>query len=63
MFRDIAALAAFAAELRVLQDNPADDALSWKYGLGPAMRSESLRLLEIRNWLERQVLPRAAQRA
>jgi GMP synthase (glutamine-hydrolysing) len=63
MFRDIAALTAFAAELRVLQSNPADAALAWKHGLGPAMRSEPLRLLEIRNWLEGQVLPRAAQRA
>jgi len=62
MFRDIAALEAFAAELRVLQANAADDALLWKHGLGPAMRDESLRLAEIRNWLQLQVLPGAAQR-
>ena len=55
MFRDTAALAAFAAELRALQAHPADAALLWKHGLGPAMRSETLRLLEIRNWLEVQV--------
>jgi GMP synthase (glutamine-hydrolysing) len=63
MFRDLDALAAFAAELRALQANPADAALLWKHGLGPAMRSEALRLLEIRNWLEVQVRPRAARRA
>jgi GMP synthase (glutamine-hydrolysing) len=63
MFRDAAALAAFAAELRALQANPADAALLWKHGLGPAMRSEALRLLEIRNWLEVQVRPRVARRA
>jgi GMP synthase (glutamine-hydrolysing) len=61
MFRDAAALAAFAADLRFLQDNPADPPLLWKHGLGPAMRTETLRLLEIRNWLETRVLPRAAR--
>jgi GMP synthase (glutamine-hydrolysing) len=63
MFRDAAALAAFTADLRALQKNPGDPALLWKHGLGPAMRSEALRLLEIRNWLQVQVLPRVAQRA
>jgi GMP synthase (glutamine-hydrolysing) len=61
MFPDTAALAAFAAELRALQANPSDTTLLWKYGLGPAIRSETLRLLEIRNWLEAQVLPRATR--
>jgi GMP synthase (glutamine-hydrolysing) len=56
MFRDSAALAAFAAELRALQANPADSALLWKHGLGPAVRDEALRLLEIRNWLQNRVL-------
>jgi hypothetical protein len=42
--------------------NPADTALLWKYGLGPAMRAEALRLLEIRNWLDTEVLPRATRR-
>ena len=59
MFRDSAALAAFAAELRALAANPADPALLWKHGLGAAMRTEALRLLEIRNWLQAQVLPHA----
>jgi GMP synthase (glutamine-hydrolysing) len=55
-FRDMAALSAFAADLRVLQANPTDAPLLWRHGLGPAMRSESPRLLEIRNWLESNVL-------
>jgi GMP synthase (glutamine-hydrolysing) len=59
MFRDAPALAAFAADLRALQAAPADAALLWKHGLGPAMSNEALRLLEIRNWLRVQVLPRA----
>jgi len=58
MFRDLGALKEFANELRALQSNPADATLLWKYGLGPAMRSESARLLEISNWLRTQVLPR-----
>jgi GMP synthase (glutamine-hydrolysing) len=63
MFADVAALAAFANELRTLQANPSDTTLLWKHGLGPAMRTEALRLLEIRNWLEAEVLPRAARAA
>ena len=61
MFRDAPALAAFAGELRALQANPSDTRLLWKHGLGPAMRTETLRVLEIRNWLEAQVLPRATR--
>ncbi len=61
MFRDASALAEFTADLRALQANPSDSALLWKHGLGPAMQSEALRLLEIRNWLEALVLPRAAR--
>jgi GMP synthase (glutamine-hydrolysing) len=59
MFRDAPALSAFAADLRALQAAPADPTLLWKHGLGPAMSNEALRLLEIRNWLNVKVLPRA----
>ena len=62
MFRDRPALDAFAAELRTLQANPSDATLSWKHALGPAVQTEALRLLEIRNWLQAQVLPRSRQR-
>ena len=61
IFADASALAAFAAELRALQANPADTTLLWKHGLGPAVRTETLRLLEIRNWLESVVRPRATR--
>jgi len=63
MFADAAGLANFAAELRGLQANPFDAPLLWKHGLGPAMGNETLRLLEIRNWLQRQVIPCAVRRA
>jgi GMP synthase (glutamine-hydrolysing) len=59
MFRDAPALSAFAADLRALQAAPADTTLLWQHGLGPAMSNEALRLLEIRNWLNVKVLPRA----
>ena len=62
MFCDHSALLTFAAELRALQANPADRTLLWKHALGPAMQTESLRLLEIGNWLAAQVLPRRTQR-
>jgi GMP synthase (glutamine-hydrolysing) len=62
MFRDSAALSAFAAELRALGANPTDSTLLWRHGLGPAMREDRLRTLEIRNWLQSQVLPGTAKR-
>lgn len=62
MFRDRPALNAFAAELRTLQTNPSDTTLSWKHALGSTVRNEALRLLEIRNWLQAQVLPRRSRR-
>jgi GMP synthase (glutamine-hydrolysing) len=58
IFGNGAALSSFAAELRTLQSSPTDPALLWKHALGPAMQSETLRLLEIRNWLEAKVLRR-----
>jgi GMP synthase (glutamine-hydrolysing) len=61
MFRDLAALSAFATDFRSLQADPTDAPLLWKHGIGPAMRSDALRLLEIRNWLDQVVRPRRAQ--
>ena len=62
MFPDEAALATFAAELRELERNPADRALAWKHGVGPGITDAPTRLRELRNWLDNQVLPRAAAR-
>jgi len=60
-FRDAVGLADFAADMRALEANPSDSALLWKHALGPAMRSEALRLLEVRNWLGAKVLPAATR--
>jgi GMP synthase (glutamine-hydrolysing) len=62
MFADAAALADYAADLRRLQANPGDDPLLWRHALGPAMRDPALRLVEIQNWLDAEVLPHASRR-
>jgi GMP synthase (glutamine-hydrolysing) len=62
MFRDRPALENFAAELRALQADPSDATLLWKHALGPSVQNQALRLLEIRNWLNAQVLPRSRRR-
>lgn len=62
IFRDRPALDGFAAELRALQKDPLDPTLLWKHALGPSLQTDALRLLEIRNWLNAQVLPRSRRR-
>lgn len=62
LFADRAELDAFVADLRALMQRPDDPRLAWKHGLGPAVREESLKLAELRNWLEIEVLPHAARR-
>lgn len=61
-FADTAALAAYAQELRTLHADPKNGPLLWKHGLGTAMQDDSLRLLELRNWLDRLVTTRAQAR-
>ncbi len=56
-FSDRAALDAFVADLKALQDRPQDRYLGWKHGLGPAMQDERLKLAELHNWLELVVMP------
>ncbi|MFO1400961.1 MAG: type 1 glutamine amidotransferase [Steroidobacteraceae bacterium] len=62
LFASRAELEAWAAELRALQQAPADPRLLWRHGLGPAMRDPALKLAEIANWLGREVLPARARR-
>jgi GMP synthase (glutamine-hydrolysing) len=58
LFADAAELEAWRADLQLLQRSPRDARLCWKHGLGPAMQDEQVKLAELRNWLERLVLPR-----
>jgi GMP synthase (glutamine-hydrolysing) len=52
----------YVAELRSLMQDPRNAHLSWKHGLGPAMRDETLKLAELRNWVGHQVMPRRRAR-
>jgi GMP synthase (glutamine-hydrolysing) len=63
LFAARAELDSYVVELRALHRNPRDWRLAWKHGLGPAVLEQQLRLVELRNWLEVQVLPYARQRA
>lgn len=58
VFNDAGALDSFVADLHALHADPQQHTLLWKYGLGPAMVDERVRLAELRNWLAAQVLPR-----
>lgn len=63
LFADRDELESFIADLRALMRDPQDPRLAWKHGLGPAVQNEALKLAELRNWLEHQVLPWARRRA
>ena len=62
LFADRAELESFVTDLRALMRDPPVRRLAWKHGLGPAVQEEALRLAELRNWLEHQVLPPARRR-
>jgi GMP synthase (glutamine-hydrolysing) len=54
--KDQAELDALAADLEALDGAPDDARLAWRFGVGPAVTDPALRLAELRNWLEKQVL-------
>jgi len=56
LVKDQAELDSLAADLTWLNDHPDDQRLAWRFGVGPAITDTSLRLAELRNWLDRQVL-------
>ncbi|HET9472336.1 MAG TPA: type 1 glutamine amidotransferase [Steroidobacteraceae bacterium] len=56
LFKDRADLDAHTADLMALDANPSDARLAWRYGVGEGITDIRLKLAEIRNWLERQVL-------
>jgi GMP synthase (glutamine-hydrolysing) len=62
LFASRAELEQFVAELQLLMQDPHNRRLSWKHGLGAAMQDERLKLAELRNWLELQVMPRFRRR-
>jgi GMP synthase (glutamine-hydrolysing) len=62
LFAGSAEHAAWVADLRALMRDPRDARLTWKHALGPALADSACRLAELRNWLERVVLPFAQRR-
>ncbi len=58
LFDSRAQLLQFVAELQQLMHDPHHRALLWKHGLGPGMQEERLKVAELRNWLQLQVMPR-----
>jgi GMP synthase (glutamine-hydrolysing) len=61
-FQDTAEIATFAGDLDVLDRNPAEKRLSWRYGISRNVLDKTLRTGEVANWLEYQVLPTRAKR-
>ena len=56
LVKDPAELDQLCADLVALNDNPEDSRLAWRFGVGSSVTDAGLRLAELRNWLERQVL-------
>ena len=61
-FLDEAEINTFAGDLDVLDANPAEKRLSWRYGISKNVLEKRLRVGEVANWIEYQVLPTRAKR-
>lgn len=61
-FADDADLGRFADDLDALDKNPGCKRLSWRYGISHNVLDKTLRVSEIANWIEFQVLPQRAKR-
>jgi GMP synthase (glutamine-hydrolysing) len=61
-FQDEADINIFAGDLDVLDANPAEKRLSWRYGISKNVLDKRLRTGEVANWIEYQVLPTRAKR-
>lgn len=56
LLKDQSDLDALARDLTELNDNPDIARLAWRYGVGPSITDLSIRLAELKNWLDKQVL-------
>ena len=56
LVKDKTELDTLVADLVSLDEKPEDQRLAWRFGVGPAITDVSVRLAELRNWLEKQVL-------
>ena len=56
LVKDQAELDELAKDLVTLNEQPDDARLAWRFGIGPSITDPAIKLAELRNWLEKQVL-------
>ena len=61
-FSDEADMRSFSADLDTLHKHPANKRLSWRYGISHNVLNKRLRVGEVANWIELQVLPTRTKR-
>jgi GMP synthase (glutamine-hydrolysing) len=61
-FLNTADIGAFAEDLDALGKDPANKRLAWRYGISKNVLDKKLRVSEVANWIEFQVLPTRVKR-
>jgi GMP synthase (glutamine-hydrolysing) len=61
-FLDETDLKAFSGDVDALDRDPTDKRLSWRYGIGQNVLDKRLRVGEVANWIELQILPTRTKR-
>ncbi len=61
-FADVTDMQAFAADLDVLDADPGCKRLAWRHGISKNVLDKKLRVSEVANWVELQVLPMRVKR-
>ena len=56
-FRDREAAEKYVDQLEVLHQDPSRKDIAWLLGIDDDVMNEDVRLAEVRNWIERLVLP------
>ena len=62
LFKGDADHSSFLAELDALEKNSGNSTLAWRHGLSSAVSDFSMRTRELKNWIERLVLPTRSKR-
>ncbi len=57
-FRDMDAAQHFVDQLEALHQDPGRKDIAWMLGIDEDVMNEDIRLVEVRNWIEQQVLPK-----
>jgi GMP synthase (glutamine-hydrolysing) len=61
-FTDAGDMQRYSSELDALYADPHNKALAWRHGLGVAVLEKSMRVKEVENWINHQVLPTRTHR-